>query len=98
MYFEHFHEQFPILHLPTFEPAQSPPLSVAAMICVGACYSDRSGARTFAVEMIEVLRKTLNALFEHDSTNVSRRIAPTKAGRAATGLHRLILIPTHPHN
>lgn len=71
VYFEHFHEQFPILHLPTFEPAQSPPLSVAAMICVGACYSDRSGARTFAVEMIEVLRKTLNALFEHDSTNVS---------------------------
>lgn len=73
MYFEHFHEQLPVLHLPTFDTAQSPPLFVAALICVGACYSDRSGARTFAVEMIEVLRKTLNALFEHDSTNVSRR-------------------------
>lgn len=72
VYFEHFHEQLPVLHLPTFGPSSSPPLLLAAIICVGACYSDRAGARTFAVEMIEVLRKTLNALFEHDSTNVSQ--------------------------
>jgi len=78
VYFENFHHQFPIIHLPTFDPSQSMPLLLAALICVGSCHSELSGARAFAVDLVEVLRKTLNALFEHDATNVSVDMFQTK--------------------
>lgn len=71
VYFEKFHPQLPIIHLPTFEPRDAAPLLLASLICIGANYSNLAGSRGFCIDLIEVLRKTLNALFENDSMNVS---------------------------
>ncbi|KAJ9094721.1 hypothetical protein QFC21_005879 [Naganishia friedmannii] len=70
LYFEKFHPAFPVIHLPTFEPKEAAPLLLASLICIGANYSNLSGARGFCIDLIEVLRKTLNALFENDSMNL----------------------------
>lgn len=70
VYFENFYPQFPILHLPTLQPSKTPPLLIAGLICIGACYSELPGARELAIDLIEAIRKTLNALFEHDARNV----------------------------
>ncbi|KAJ9121313.1 hypothetical protein QFC24_004649 [Naganishia onofrii] len=70
VYFEKFHPAFPVIHLPTFEPKEAAPLLLASLICIGANYSNLPGARGFCIDLIEVLRKTLNALFENDSMNL----------------------------
>ncbi|KAI5451120.1 hypothetical protein NCC49_001996 [Naganishia albida] len=70
LYFEKFHPQLPIIHLPTFEPRDAAPLLLASLICIGANYSNLAGSRGFCIDLIEVLRKTLNALFENDSMNL----------------------------
>ena len=49
---------------------------LASLICIGANYSSLAGARGFCIDLIEVLRKTLNALFENDSMNV--RLPPVR--------------------
>jgi len=38
---------------------------------IGACQSTIRGARAFAVDLIEVIRRTIVDLFEMDSVNVS---------------------------
>ncbi|KAJ9108549.1 hypothetical protein QFC19_002265 [Naganishia cerealis] len=70
LYFEKFHQHLPVIHLPTFDPKEAAPLLLASLICIGANYSNLSGARGFCIDLIEVLRKTLNALFENDSMNL----------------------------
>ena len=54
------------------------------MICVGACYCEIAGARDFALELVEAIRKTLNALFEHDARNVCSQQSLQIAGTPKT--------------
>ena len=42
--YTHFHVHTPVLHLPTFKVMESYTGLVAAMCCIGACYSDRVDA------------------------------------------------------
>ncbi|KAG4431543.1 hypothetical protein IFR05_012978 [Cadophora sp. M221] len=39
LYGEHFQPNHPILHAPTFDLANTPPLLLLAMFCIGSCYS-----------------------------------------------------------
>jgi hypothetical protein len=71
VYFENFEPQMPIIHLPTFHIAEASPLLIASLICVGSTFSRLKGAKTFCTELVEVIRKTVNALFEAESSNVS---------------------------
>jgi hypothetical protein len=93
VYFEHFYRQFPVLHLPTFQPNKAPPLLLAGLICIGSCYCELPGARDLALDLIEVIRKTLNALFENDARNVG----PT-AKNAEMSITKVALSTVAPHD
>lgn len=54
----------------TFQIRSSPPLLIATFMMIGACQSTIRGARAFAVDLIEVVRRTISDLFEMDSVNV----------------------------
>jgi hypothetical protein len=54
----------------TYQIETSPPLLVAGLISIGACLSRLRGSRAFAVDAVEVIRRTLVVLFEMDSMNV----------------------------
>ena len=74
----------PILHLPTFRIIDAAPLLLAAMISLGATFSRLPGAKTFSTELVEVIRKSINVLFELDSSNVSNRNVDLCAGSRLT--------------
>lgn len=74
LYFERFDQQMPIIHLPTFKVTEAPPLLLAGMIGLGATFSRLPGAKTLSTEISDVIRTTLNVLFDYDSSNVSSRL------------------------
>jgi hypothetical protein len=74
VYFDKFEAQMPIIHLPTFHIDEADPLLVASMISLGATFSRLPGSKTFSTELVEVVRRCINVLFELDSANVSRRV------------------------
>lgn len=61
----------------SYQIATSPPLLVAGLISIGACLSRLRGSRAFAVDAVEVIRRTLVVLFEMDSMNVGQTPATT---------------------
>lgn len=40
LYFSEFHSVLPVVHIPTFNMAKAPTVTLAAMSCIGAMYSD----------------------------------------------------------
>lgn len=71
----------PIIHLPTFHIDEADPLLVASMISLGATFSRLPGSKTFSTELVEVVRRCINVLFELDSANVSHGAAGKQDGR-----------------
>ncbi|KAH8077061.1 fungal-specific transcription factor domain-containing protein [Filobasidium floriforme] len=70
LYFDKFEAQMPIIHLPTFRIDEADPLLVASMISLGATFSRLPGSKTFSTELVEVVRRCINVLFELDSANL----------------------------
>ncbi|PQE28683.1 c2h2 type zinc finger domain protein [Rutstroemia sp. NJR-2017a WRK4] len=55
LYFEHFSHQAPVLHHATVEINELPPPLLAAMMIVGASYSNVKNARRFAIVLIDII-------------------------------------------
>ncbi|KAH8816699.1 fungal-specific transcription factor domain-containing protein [Xylogone sp. PMI_703] len=66
LYFAHFHRTFPIIHQPTFDPAKDPVVITLAVACIGACYTEFDGARSFANALSELNRRLLLFMSEQD--------------------------------
>jgi len=56
--YTHFHAHLSILHIPTFRAMETHAGLVAAMCCVGACYSDRIAAANIR-EIMDLLKAAL---------------------------------------
>ena len=65
LYFKHFDWILPIVHRPTFDPAQYP-LVTLVIICLGANFSDFHGARAFSNALSELIRRLLLFIAESD--------------------------------
>lgn len=59
LYFEHFQGIFPLLHQPTFDPAQEPWQLVLAVAAIGCRYSKLPGSVQFADALQELLRRAI---------------------------------------
>ena len=65
LYFAHFHDMLPVIHLPTFDPGKDLVVTLA-MICIGSCYSEFSGAKAFSITLSELIRRLLLFMAEED--------------------------------
>jgi hypothetical protein len=74
--YTHFHAHVSILHVPTFRAMETHVGLVAAMCCVGACYSDRIPASNIR-EVMDLLKAALEGS--------SRMYASLQAGSAESG-------------
>ncbi|TVY76157.1 Zinc finger protein [Lachnellula suecica] len=65
LFFRRFNKTYPLLHQPTFEPAQVEPLLTVSVLLLGATYGDKAGHR-LAVCIHDVLRAQIfsNAAFQ----------------------------------
>jgi hypothetical protein len=55
LYFEHFSHQAPVLHHATVDINELPPPLLAAMMIIGASYSNVKNARRFAIVLIDII-------------------------------------------
>jgi hypothetical protein len=77
-YFHYFHDQHPLLHLPSFLPQNGRPNSldgkkdilIYAMCCAGAFRHPARPLQEYATGMQELLRRTFNYHFDRDPKNV----------------------------
>lgn len=67
LFFEHFLPQAPVLHIPTVEINSLPPALIAAMIVIGAKYSQRRNTRRFSILLLDVARRSLQTAVENDT-------------------------------
>lgn len=56
LYFENYHPHFPILHQPTLDPTQAPPLLIAAIVTLGSTLSCEEGHFQTSVQIHDTLR------------------------------------------
>ncbi|KAL1848757.1 hypothetical protein Plec18170_007768 [Paecilomyces lecythidis] len=56
LYFHNYHPHFPILHWPTMDPANSPPLLIAAIVTLGSTLSDDEEHFRTAISIHDSLR------------------------------------------
>lgn len=59
LYFEHFHQSFPVLHQRTFEARSSSPLLYIAVAAVGSQYSRLSNRTQIFFDLVKVIRLSL---------------------------------------
>ncbi|RBA18229.1 hypothetical protein FPRO05_10524 [Fusarium proliferatum] len=84
MYFAQFHQMFPFIHQPTFDPAKDLTVTLA-IASIGALYTQLSEAVSFSSTLSELNRRLLLFLAEYD-----RRYVRTEAYLTAQllqGLH-----------
>ncbi|KAI5861557.1 fungal-specific transcription factor domain-containing protein [Durotheca rogersii] len=65
LFFTRFNTAYPLIHLPTFDPARKEPLLLISIILLGASYADKD-AHQLAVCIHDVIRP---AIFSHASFN-----------------------------
>ncbi|KAF5725032.1 hypothetical protein FMUND_245 [Fusarium mundagurra] len=65
MYFAHFHQMFPFIHQPTFDPAKDLTVTLA-IASIGALYTQLSEAVSFSNTLSELNRRLLLFLAEYD--------------------------------
>ncbi|EXJ68489.1 uncharacterized protein A1O5_08282 [Cladophialophora psammophila CBS 110553] len=65
LYFAYFHPMLAIVHQPTFDPGKDLVVTLA-MICIGACYTGYTGAKSFSIALSELIRKLLVFMAEQD--------------------------------
>ncbi|KAJ5730685.1 Krueppel c2h2-type zinc finger protein [Penicillium malachiteum] len=56
LYFQNYHPHFPILHQPTLDPTQAPPLLIAAIVTLGSTLSCEEGHFQTSVQIHDSLR------------------------------------------
>ncbi|GAD98421.1 krueppel c2h2-type zinc finger protein, putative [Paecilomyces variotii No. 5] len=59
LYFRNYHAHFPILHRPTLDPANAPPLLIAAIVTLGSTLSDDEEHFRTAISIHDSLRYTI---------------------------------------
>jgi hypothetical protein len=94
--YTHYHVHFPLLHIPTFRIMDAYTGLIAAMCCVGACYSDGI-APSHVREMMNFLKIALERdadLFGSASGQPGLRIENGKDKRATEKLQSLVLMST----
>lgn len=65
LYFAHFQPMVSIIHQPTFDPAKDLVVTIA-VICIGACYTQLPGCRSFSIILSELNRRLLLFMAVHD--------------------------------
>ncbi|KAE8343344.1 hypothetical protein BDV24DRAFT_172740 [Aspergillus arachidicola] len=66
LYFEHFHQTFPILHRATFNVSEEPPLLMLAVATIGGRFSKIPQAHRLSTVMGDILRKTVENVLEEN--------------------------------
>ncbi|KAB8219515.1 hypothetical protein BDV33DRAFT_191976 [Aspergillus novoparasiticus] len=66
LYFEHFHQTFPILHRATFNMSEEPPLLMLAVATIGGRFSKIPQAHRLSTVMGDILRKTVENVLEEN--------------------------------
>ncbi|KAE8324438.1 hypothetical protein BDV39DRAFT_217132 [Aspergillus sergii] len=66
LYFEHFHQTFPILHRATFNVSEEPPLLMLAVATIGGRFSKIPQAHRLSTVMGDILRKTVEHVLEEN--------------------------------
>lgn len=70
-YWQYFHQLFPIIHQPTFDPTQSN-LLTSAMVAIGTQYHDSPEARSKGAELNEFCRKGIELVSQFSSGHHSQ--------------------------
>ncbi|KAK5040505.1 hypothetical protein LTS07_001003 [Exophiala sideris] len=65
LYFAYFHPMLAVLHQPTFDPGKDLVVTLA-MVSIGACYSDITGAKQFSIALSELVKRLLVFMAEVD--------------------------------
>ncbi|KAI1321995.1 hypothetical protein F5Y16DRAFT_404947 [Xylariaceae sp. FL0255] len=86
--FVHFHIHFSFLHIPTFRVMEAYSGLVAAICCIGACYSDRVEF-SLVREITSCLYATLERDCNLDPNNMSQPPFTIKRGEDKIGLEKL---------
>lgn len=68
LYFQHFHPQNPILHLPTFDPRTTETVLLLAIITAGGFFAPHKDVQKFAYGLAEILRRYMGYHFEADNS------------------------------
>ncbi|OLN86539.1 Transcription factor steA 1 [Colletotrichum chlorophyti] len=66
LFFKHFYEQSPVLHLPTLKIDTLPPPLLSAIIVIGATYSRLGNTRRFSILMLNRARQVLQQDIDRD--------------------------------
>ncbi|KIX06137.1 uncharacterized protein Z518_04111 [Rhinocladiella mackenziei CBS 650.93] len=69
LYFSEFHAVLPLVHMPTFNMAKVPTVTLAAMSCIGAMYSDDRQGTEQSWSLSEICIQMIAWLGGADSTN-----------------------------
>ncbi|KAL2435607.1 hypothetical protein ABEF95_006334 [Exophiala dermatitidis] len=69
LYFSEFHSVLPVIHIPTFNMARVPTVTLAAMSCIGAMYSDDRLGTDQSWSLSEMCLQMIAWLGGADSTN-----------------------------
>ncbi|KAI1611552.1 hypothetical protein EDD36DRAFT_409050 [Exophiala viscosa] len=69
LYFSEFHAVLPLVHIPTFNMAKIPTVTLAAMACIGAMYSDDRQGTEQSTSMSEICIQMIAWLGGSDTTN-----------------------------
>lgn len=78
LYFQHFHPQNPILHLPTFDPRTTETVLLLAIVTAGGLFAPQREVQRFANGLLEMLRRSMAYHFEADNTR-TRQIQSIQA-------------------
>ncbi|KAJ2894129.1 hypothetical protein MKZ38_007917 [Zalerion maritima] len=73
LFFTNFSRQFPVLHEPTVDIQSLPPPLLAAMMVIGATYSNLRHTRRFSIVVLDRARCSFQALIENQN-NLLREI------------------------
>ncbi|OCT53940.1 hypothetical protein CLCR_09525 [Cladophialophora carrionii] len=69
LYFSEFHAVLPLVHIPTFQLTKVPTVTLAAMACIGAMYSDDQQGTEQSWSLSEICIQMIAYLGNGDSTN-----------------------------
>lgn len=69
LYFTEFHAVLPLVHVPTFQMTKVPTVTLAAMACIGAMYSDDQQGTEQSWSLSEICIQLIAYVGNGDSTN-----------------------------
>ncbi|KAL7627435.1 hypothetical protein AAE478_001628 [Parahypoxylon ruwenzoriense] len=94
--YTHFHVHFPFLHIPTFRIMEAYTGLIAAMCCIGACYSHRvpSSAVRETTNFLKIALERDCNLFASDSVQASFKFGNGREKKDIERFQALILVST----